>query len=297
MASFKLRGDVGSPASFSDQEELLLNSPFRPGIAIQYFVLCCVCLCFPFMLAGCSQKSGVQGPLPNQVLVGELKRVSPLFVMSYTTEFARRFNLPENNAKTLSTGLDAIAVEIQPQVAQINCLLHLYLNNQVNVYVPNNYPDFSEKPLAEYFFVIKYGQLDRKYNVNEVDKSLTRIAYRSKSVASGGDNGWVDTPDIYRYKSNFLPDLSLLSLNIGCSNLDPQYAPAEILVQKAGTQDYKVGLEDLSNIKNKDLVYSFDIPLELHRYIKKYIDFAAVFNTEAESSLGSDEKLPSVEIR
>jgi len=249
-----------------------------------------------FMVAGCSQQSGtqLQGPLANTVLVGELKRVSPLFVMSYNQDFAQRFKLPGERAKTLSNGLDAIAVEIRPRTAQIDCLLHLYLNHQVNVYVPDNDPDFSAKTQAEYFFVSDYSEQDRNYNVNEVDKSLTRIVYRSKSVAKGG-KGWVDTPQILRYKSDFLPGLSLLSIDIGCSNLDPQYAPAEIIVQKAGTEAFKVGLEDLTRIKNNDLVYYFDIPVELHKHLKKYINIAAQFNTAAESSLGSDKKLPNVE--
>ena len=195
--------------------KLLFKTRYVLRLSILFYIL---------VLVGCSQSSNSQGPLPNQDLVGKLTRIAPLFVMSYTQKFAQRFNLPEQNARSLSVGLDAIAVEIRPQSAQIDCLVHLYINNQVSVYVPNNKTDFSLKTWAEYFFVTNYTKADLRYNTAEVDKSLTRIVYRSKSVAKG-QNGWVDTPEIYRFKFNFLPDLSLLSLDVGCSNLNPEYAP------------------------------------------------------------------------
>lgn len=248
------------------------------------------------LLLGCSQSTGSNSPIPNQTLVGELKRLSPLFVMSYTAEFADRFKLPADKAKTLSTGLDAIAIEIRPNIAQLDCLLHLYINDKVDIYVPNNNPDYSIKQRAEYFFAAHYSKADLEYNIAEVDKAFMRIVYRSKSVAVNGE-GWIQTSPIERIKKNFLPNLSILSLDMGCgSALHPEYAPAEIVVQKANTGDYKVGLEDVTDIKQTELIYTFDIPLELHRSMKKYVDFAVKFNTSTYSSLGTDEQLPTMEI-
>lgn len=244
-------------------------------------------------LSACDDSNAV-GPVKNQVLVGQLKRVSPLYLFSYNKDFATRFALPEEKAMSLSEGLNAIAIEIRPEIAQIDCFVHLYLDDTVDVYVPNNYQDFSRKEFSENFFIKSYNAEDGKWNFDEMDKSQGHILYRAKPSAQG-EVDWASTCDMQRFKRNFLPDLSVMSINIPCIFLK-FHGPSEMLVQKAGTGDYNVGIVNPANIRELDKVYRFDIPLKLHSRFAEYQEYIDEFNFLPATSIGTDDKYPIYEI-
>ena len=257
------------------------------------FVILFLGFCVGFLPA-CEDKTAI-GPVKNEVLVDKLKRVTPLYLLSYNADFATRFALPAQKAITLSKGLSAIAIEIRPQIAQIDCFVHLYLDDTVDVYVPNSNQDFSEKEFPENFFVQSYNAEDAKWNSAEMDKSRGRILYRAKSVAQGKP-GWASTCDMQRFKRDFLRDLSVMSINTGCITLGFEYGPAEIVVQKAGTSDYNVGIVDPVNLKQIDKIYRFDIPEKLQSHFAGYLEYIGNFNMSGTSSMGTDDKFPIYEI-
>ena len=250
-------------------------------------------LCSVF-LSGCEDNTAV-GPIKNEVLVEKLKRVTPLYLLNYNADFATRFALPTQKAITLSKGLSAIAIEIRPQIAQIDCFVHLYLDDSVDVYVPNNNPDFSDKEYSEYFFVQSYNAEDSTWNSAEMDKSRGHVLYSTKSAIEG-KSGLGSTCTVQRYKRDFLPGLSVMSINTGCVTLGFKYGRAEIVVQKAGTGDYNVGIENPVNLKQNDKIYRFDIPEKLHRNLARYLDHIGNFNMSDASSMISDDTFPIYEI-
>ncbi len=258
------------------------------------FVILFLGFCVGF-LSACEDKTAI-GPVKNEVLVDKLKRVTPLYLLSYNADFATRFALPEQKAINLSEGLSAIALEIRPQIAQIDCFLHLYLDDTVDVYVPNNNQDYSDKEFSENFFVKSYNAEDGKWNSAEREKSRGHILYRTKSVAEGKP-GWGSTLTmLQRFKRDFLPGLSVMSINTGCITLDFQYGPAEILVQKAGTGDFDFNEEDPADIKQIDKIYQFDIPEKLQSHFAEYLDSIGDFNMSSASSMVTDDTFPMYEI-
>lgn len=245
-------------------------------------------------LSACEESTAV-GPVKNEVLMGKLERAKPLYLLSYNTDFAARFALPKQKAIALSEGLHAIAIEIRPQISQIDCFVHLYFDDTVDVYVPNSNNDFSEKEFSENFFVENYNSTDAKWNSAEMDKSQGHVLYTTKSAIEG-KSGWASTCDMQRFKRDFLPGLNVMSINTGCATLGFEYGPAEIVVQRAGTSDYTVGIENPVNLQQNDKIYRFDIPEKLHSHFSKYLDYIGNFNMAETSSIGTYDKLPNYEI-
>ena len=217
--------------------------------------------------------------------------IAPLFIYSYGQDFAKRFKLSEEKSIELDPGLAAIAFEIRPEIGQIDCYIHLYLDDSVHVYVPQNRINYSEQGIDERIFARYFTKEDAKLRASLDD--LNRIVYRSKSAVQGL-TGFVSTPRYVQIKSNFLPGLSLLTVEQNCGFFDNKNAPTEIIIQKAGTGDYVLGKEKLKNMYN-DKTYSFSIPPKLQRHLQPYIEYSREFNSKENSSISFSPPEPTIE--
>ncbi|MCF6235297.1 MAG: hypothetical protein L3J70_02785 [Gammaproteobacteria bacterium] len=243
------------------------------------------------LVTACDNSSQNNKPIPNELLIGKLHRDSPLFIYSYGQDFAKRFQLSEEKAIELDPGLAAIAFEVRPEIGQIDCYIHLYLDDSVHVYVPRNQINYSKQGIEERIFAKYFNKEDAKLRASFDD--LNRIVYRSKSAAQGL-TGFVSTPRYVQIKSNFLPGLSLLTVEQNCSFLDYKNAPTEILIQKAGTGTYVLGNDNSKNMYN-DKTYSFSIPPKLQRYFQPYIEYSIEFNSKENSSISFNPPKPTIE--
>ncbi len=218
----------------------------------------------------------------NEPLVGRLKKDQPYFAISMDSVFAKRFGLPEQQARQLSNGLRAVAVEIRPRNTVYQCFLHLYLDADLAIYTPSG-GDFSDKSMAEMFFVNRYNETDQDWNFDAVASANLRMLFRSKSTAQG-KSGMVSALKFDRVKTNFLPGLTLVSSNVGCDTLDPQYGPAEVRIQKLDMENYLLGDEVPGSLTQPDSSFVFDIPLPLLQHLQSYLDFARRANIQHRDS-------------
>lgn len=253
-------------------------------VAITLFLSFC-------LLTACDEFSGAKIPLPNDVLIGGLHRSKPLFIYSYGPAFAQRFGLSKNKAIPLDPGLSAIAFEMRPQVGQIDCYVHLYLDETVNVYVPQNRINFTIQGVEERIFAKQFNDEDSDLR-GSLDYRMA-IVYRSKSLAKGTD-GDMYTLSYTQVKSNFLPKLKLVTLHLGCAFPHNKYGPTEIIIQKAGTEDYVLGGEDQKNMHN-DKTYGFSIPPKLQQHLQPYLEYANKFNAMKNSSINFNPPEPTIE--
>lgn len=257
-----------------------------------YFL--CALFTVTSLLSSCAQQK--QKDSIGSVLIGNLKKNVPYYSISYTRSFAERFSLPVDKASALGKGQGAIAIEIKQINNRFDCKIHLYIDSNLKLYSPHE-GNFSEKTMAEYFFINKLTEDDRTYNNTRLDSLFNRAIYRHASVQAT-KNGAVQTLEYQRYEKEFLPGISLISTDVFCSMLNSSFGDAEILIQKNTVKDYRLGLEDPSDIKFPENSYSFMIPNKLLTHVKPYVEYAREENRKNSYSnvISFGETDPVVEI-
>jgi hypothetical protein len=185
--------------------------------------------------------------------------------MCYTLPFAKRFSLPVGKATELSPGLAAIALEVRPDAKLYKTYIHLYLDSDLDIYAPNGDCNYYNKPQAEWFFPKDYNAKDRKWYIAYLKKAGRRIRFRSQGPA-----GVLESLEVAMYRREFLPGLTLLSMQINSSSLEIQHGPSEIIVQKNDVGDYLLEYDDPNNPKHPENFYVFKLPEKLHRIIQPY---------------------------
>lgn len=244
--------------------------------------------------AGCDSLSFTNPsnqPLPNDLLVGDLHRDAPLFVFSYDKAFAQRFSMPIDKALALDPGLKAIAIEVRPEVGRIDCYIHLYLDESIKVFVPANRADYTDQQVAERIFAQGFTEEDSKWRRSA---GKGRIVYRAKS-AGLGLSGFSMTARYEQYKENFLPRLNLITTRVFCSDLGNENMPSEIIIKKAGTQDYTLLHDDPKKLYNEK-TYHFNVPPKLQQHFQQYASYVGRFNSLENANFGFNLSKSTIEI-
>ena len=223
------------------------------------------------VLSSCTRKQN------DNILDQALDSGEPLLFINFDKTFARRFSLPVPEASTLSEHLYAIALEINRIDNRYQCSLHLYVDDQLTLYVPGNAGRFDAKPLAEYFFVKEYNAEDQAWNSAMIHQSLMRVLFRSQSLDSS-DQALASTLHYSRVHRQFLPGLSLYSLETECPLFEKQNFPADIWIQTAKAQVAPIGHEDPRRNTFKENAYRFTVPMALVDKIQPYIVLAVAKN-------------------
>ncbi|NOX43262.1 MAG: hypothetical protein GXP19_05965 [Gammaproteobacteria bacterium] len=246
-----------------------------------------------WVIAGCDNlpfTNPSQQPLPNDQLVGGLHRDAPLFVFSYDKAFAQRFSMPMDKAIALNPGLKAIAIELRPEIGQIDCYLHLYLDESVKLFMPANRVDYTRQQEAERVFAYDFTKEDSEWR----GSFSNRVIYRAKSAGLRLP-GFKTIQGYEQYKENFLPRLNLVTLDMFCTELDNIDGPSEVILQKADTEDYLLGHDEIKEVYKN--AYHFDIPPKLRQHLQqKYANYVRDFNDLENSRLNSPHRDPTVEI-
>lgn len=227
--------------------------------------------CFLGLLS-CSDKAD------DNILDQALDTGEPLLFINFDKEFAQRFSLPTTEATNLSEHLHGMVVEINRINSHYACTLHLYVDDQLTLYVPATDNYFTSRPLAESFFVREYGPRDQAWNSEKIAGNLMHILFRSQSL-DNSNKGLASTLQYSRVHKTFLPGLSIYSLDTECLLFEKQNFPADIWVQKGDYEGRPIGEEDPRKASFKENAYQFSIPESLMDVIQPYISIAAEKNS------------------
>ncbi len=248
------------------------------------------------LITGCDRANNVPA-VAETPLVGKLYPDRSLFVYSYDKAFAQRFALPEEKALTLSPGLKAMAIEARPTLGRaIECYVHLYLDDTIKPFMPQNKINYTRTEITESVFVgtssAPVGDFtdDKDSEWRNANFTDNRAIYRTKSGL-----GDILTLDYEQYKHHFLPELSLLTLKVSCLYLGDNNLPSEIIFQKAGTGDYLLGHDDFKKLHNEN-TYVFDIPSKLQQHFNQYVRFLDNYNFTPKVNDRIDLLHPTVEL-
>ena len=214
---------------------------------------------------------------PLNMLDQILESGEPFFSILYTEPFARRFSLPVNKATNLPDNLKAIAIEINKVNYRYTCELHLYIDDKLDIHKPVTGNFYSEKSMAEQFFIYGYNSKDQVWISSSIDKNSMQIRLDATPQA---DYKFTSTLSYSRVHSSFLPGLTVVSLNTDCSIFERDRYPADIWIQKQGVGDYLVGNDGPGGVKHKDKNHRFPIPVALIEQIQPYIEIAEKYNDE-----------------
>ncbi len=219
-----------------------------------------------FMVVGCSKHS-------ENAMDDKLK--NSWFAMCYTPEFAKRFSLPLEKAIPLDKGLYAIALEVRPAAKTYHTNIHLYIDSLLDVYTPDSNCSFYERGKPAWFFVKEYNNSsDHDWISKASDKNSRRMMFRSQSL-NYSKKGIGQSLEYQSVRKEFLPGMSLLSMQIISNYLDMRHGPGEIWVQKNNVGNYLLGYEDPGDVKHPENSYVFKVPEKLHTQILpllKHID-------------------------
>lgn len=224
-----------------------------------------------FSLAACD-KFAATNLLDKALTSGE-----PLFSIRYTRPFAQRFTLPENKAVTLSENLQAIAVEINKINNRYTCELHLYVEDNLDIYKPGSGDYFFDAIMSEVFFIDEISDEDYAWNVKNILVNKMRARFDSTLQAN---YTFTSTLSYNRLHSSFLPGLTLVTLNTECYMFERDRYPANIWIQKQNVGDYLVGNDGPGGVKQTDKNHRFPIPIDLIDEIQPYIKIAEKHNYE-----------------
>jgi len=208
----------------------------------------------------------------NNVLDKALDSGQPYFSIVYNHAFAKRFSLDENNASVLSDNLQAMAVEINKVNNEYTCELHLYVDDKLDIYMPESGDYYYHKPWSEIFFVRDYNEID--FNITSyVWLNHMRMRFDARVEA---EYQFTRTLSYNRVHHSFLPGLTIVTLNTHCKIFNETYYPADIWIQKQNVGDYLVGNDEYitDGIKHKNNNQRFPIPMALIEQIKPYITIA-----------------------
>lgn len=206
-----------------------------------------------------------------------LKSGAPYFSILYSKSFASRFSLPLGKAEELSDNLQAISVEINKVNFRYSCDLHFYIDDGMDIYIPEAGNYYFDIPVAEQFFINGYNDDDQLWNSKNVDKNLMRIRFNSTLYAK---YRFTSTLPYSRIHRSFLPGLTLISLNISCDMFERNRYPADIWIQKQNVGDYLVGNDGPGEVKQPQNNHRFPIPIKLIDQIQPFIKIAETHNSQ-----------------
>lgn len=222
------------------------------------------------LIKGCSSGES------QDILSLAVKDGNSHFEVSYDREFANRFSLPSDKIVSLPKGLKAVAAEIAQVNNRYQCKIHYYSDEQLEFYTPAEGSYYSSKHPSEYFFVGSYNQQDQKLNLQQLTQNRLRVLFRSTSLNTS-ENGIIFTADYDRIHKNFLPGLTVSSVNLICSNLEQQYHPAEIWIQRKDADNYVLGEDDL-NQPAPSKNYRLPVPEQIIKNLQPYVKLAVEHN-------------------
>lgn len=201
-------------------------------------------------------------------LDSNLKSGEPYFSLIYNKSFAARFALSLEEIEELSNGLQAIAIEISKTNFHYRCDLHLYLDDKLDIYVPEAGKYFFDIPVAEQFYINAYNDNDQIWNSQNIDKNLMHIRFNSTPLAK---YRFTSTLSYSRVHRSFLPGLTIVSLSSSCDMFERNRYPADIWIQKPNVVDYLVGNDGPGEIKQVQNNHRFPIPIKLIDQIQPFI--------------------------
>jgi len=210
----------------------------------------------------------------NNILDKQLITGESYFSVVYNKSFSERFKLSSQAVVKLDNGLQAVAIEIRRINYDYQCLLHFYVDDTVDIYMPGGGRYFSHKAESEYFFG-KSGlnDEDQEWNSNVVDSNIMKMVFIENSVSTP-KGGMVDTLQYDSVHRSFLPDLSVASVRIFCDTLIKQYSPAKVRIQKSNIKNYLAANDDLVNPKHRENFVLLTVPEKLIENAAPYIDIA-----------------------
>lgn len=201
----------------------------------------------------------------------KLKSTDGFFSMVYNKEFSERFKLSSNEIEDLDEGLYAVAIEISKENHSYQCALHLYVNDNLDIYLPVEGDYYSDKTTAEFFFVNGYNNIDQLWNSSHINSNLMRILFRENSL-DDSDEGIVSTLHYNRIHRSFLPGMSLLTIKPGCQIFEKENYPAQLWIQKKSVENYLLGNENPAKPMQRHNNQIFQIPDKLIDMVQPYIE-------------------------
>ena len=215
-----------------------------------------LCFCAGFFITGCTDDSSEIESLNKRI-----NTEAGIFDIVYNQSFADRFNLSDRNIQILDEGLFAVASEINLINAEYQCLLHFYVDNKISFYRPDHDMNFSAKIKAEDRFIKSYNDSDLQWNANVLDSNLLRVLFRSNSI-DHSKSGMASTMYYHQIKQNFLPGLTILTIDFSCGSFSKNDFPAQVWIQKEDYPDYILANDDPSQLQ-RDKNQIFSIPDKL----------------------------------
>ncbi|VAW56692.1 hypothetical protein MNBD_GAMMA07-626 [hydrothermal vent metagenome] len=226
--------------------------------------------CFLGITFGCfsvSCSDNTNNILDKQLITGE-----SYFSVIYNKSFSERFKLSSQAVVKLDNGLQAVAIEIRRINYEYQCLLHFYVDDTVDIYMPGGGRYFSQKSESEYFFG-KSGlnDEDQEWNYKVVDSNMTKMMFVGNSDTK---DGWSKGLYYDRVHRTFLPDLNIASTQIFCHLLEKKHSPSKVRIQKSNIKNYLAANDDLVNPKHRENFVLLTIPEKLIENAAPYIDIA-----------------------
>jgi hypothetical protein len=228
------------------------------------------------VLFSACEKGSDRNSLDEKLQSGE-----PVFVSSFTRDFATRFSLASANVISLSEGLQAIAVEFNRVNSMYSCKLHLYVGAELDVYAPAEGRYFFDGEPSSYFFISKINDQDYSEKIKKILDNNMKIKFLSSESAQ---YNFTETLSYARVHKSFLTGLTQLSIDTECDLFEQDRYPADIWIQKQNVGDYVLGNDGQGEVGHPENNYRFAIPEKLIQQIQPYVEIAVSHN-EAQRSV------------
>lgn len=206
----------------------------------------------------------------DNILDNHLKMGQSHYSFIYNNNFAERFNLNTTNAIVLDAELQAMSIEIKQINYEYQCLLHIYVNDDIDVYKPTDGDYFFTKGSNE-VFGHGYNDQDQEWVLSQSNLNIMKILFKSLDTA---EDGMINTLRYKKIHRSFVPGLSVLTIKPPCYLLDKQQSPAQIWIQKGSVKNYLLGNDGLTTPKYKQNNITLNIPEKLINMAAPYIKIA-----------------------
>jgi hypothetical protein len=186
--------------------------------------------------------------------------VPEIRTLVYSEAFRRRFSLPASGVQSLEPGLEAIAIRvIRSPYWGAQCFIDLYLHSDVDF----DYPAGTAASVIDttnyglMFFLGDMSKADSQYKDGRWGKQRWR--YRSREYGERTGHGVTASGPIEAYDRALLPELSVVTLMVNPNTLEPDEAPAQLWLLRAG-QDVRALHRTVPDL---DEVHVFTVPKPL----------------------------------
>jgi len=209
----------------------------------------------------------------NNVLDKQLQTGDSYFSIVYNKRFAERFKLSAQSEVKLDEGLQAVAIEIRRINYDYQCLLHFYVDDTIDIYMPSDGDYFYHKEESEQFFIRAYNDPDQKWNSDTLDLNMSKILYIADDIdVSKGK--WSNGLSYDKVHRSFLPNLSVASTKVFCFLLEKSFLPAKIRIQNNTAKNYLTENDSIDAPKHRENFYEFAIPEKLINNAEPYMKIA-----------------------